>query len=199
MSYFQSPPAFAWLEDKAEGWQFGEQGLIDAILGRIGDGTKQCIEIGAGDGDRLPVTVDNLIKRGWRATLFEKEQSNRVKLIEKYSPFMVRGEWRPLENYRFQSWVAVIDIDSYDWLVLVEVAREKPALIVCEHADKARPINSECWIPSIELAGKTSEERGLMQATESALEMLVAKSYYKVCSTRVNSFFVRSDLLDLLA
>lgn len=188
-----------WLERHASGWQFGEQGIIDAVLIKIGDGESKFAEIGAGDGtEKLPLTCQRLLDRGWSAVLYEKCEQNRSALKKRHSPWVVRGEWVPLQGFTVSAWVVVIDVDSVDWLILVEVAKYKPGLIICEHADKANENCRDIYIPSSALAGTRHPIRGVLQATEGALEQLVAGSYTRIGSTRCNSIFVRDDLVDLL-
>ena len=52
----------AWLVEHLDGWQFGEQGLIPAVIDAVG-AVGRCVEYGAGDGECLPLTIDRMYAR----------------------------------------------------------------------------------------------------------------------------------------
>lgn len=198
---------FQWLEDRGNGWQFGEQGLIDAILSRLGDGSRRCMEIGAGDGGVLPVTVDRLIKAGWEARLYEIVEYRQKQLRERYGERVdVFGEWQAPGTLWVNDGVVVIDIDGFDCVVLGQVlGASRPAVVICEHYDKQapsqpskdemRPIRPPNW-----LLGKQIDGGFTVQAPAEVIQNIAGwRGYDRLGTTRVNSIFVRRDLTERLA
>src|SRR6185295_7091963 len=57
---------FDWLIHTKRGWQHGEQGIIEAIIGEIEKDIPAehlwAVEFGAGDGGKLPLTTDMLVR-----------------------------------------------------------------------------------------------------------------------------------------
>jgi len=193
-------PKYKWLESRGDGWQFGEQGIIDAIIERIGEGSRECFEIGAGDGDRLPVTCERLMKRGWDTTLWESDPIKRDSLWMLFGDgtgerFHVLGEYTPEVIPDYDDGVVVIDVDGMDYYLLrsIMLSGSRPNLILCEHADKRGEGSDELFIPTIEQATIPP----VKQATERAIVGLATGcGYVHIGSTRVNSFFVRDDLVE---
>jgi hypothetical protein len=62
----------AWLEGKQRNdtSQFGEDGLIEAVLSRIGETNRWCFEVGAADGEFFSNTK-RLRQAGWTSVLIE--------------------------------------------------------------------------------------------------------------------------------
>ena len=74
---------FAWLNDRADGWQFGETGILEALSERFNP--DLAIEIGAGDGQTLPLTLGFLLEKGVKTLLFEADElrQNALKMTKK--------------------------------------------------------------------------------------------------------------------
>ena len=64
--------------------QFGEDGLIEATLEKIGPVTKWCFEFGAADGTFFSNTK-RLWENGWNAVLIESDAEQYKKLAESES------------------------------------------------------------------------------------------------------------------
>ena len=187
MTWDFSDKRFEWLAEHATGWQFGESGMIAALVERIGLKPGKCMEVGAGDGISLPVTLAPLIQAGWTATLYERCEASQQRLRLEYPTARIFGEY---EFCLFAGGpdVIVIDIDGDDWRVLEEVVKltiaPKASIILCEHADTSGPQSS--FLPP--LKGQ--------QATHQHLIGIAARQYQCICINIVNSLFVRRDLVD---
>ena len=197
---------FAWLDDHADGWQFGETGFLKAICDRIG--VDQAVEIGAGDGtDALPLTLGFLYDRGVPTLLFEKDEASRAKLKERYPLADVRGEWsldKPPANDISAGACVVVDVDSFDYLIADSLVRFRypngPSVICVEHYDQCAPGSQGLGLPPKWLMGKQLAEGGfIIQAKLSDIAEMMRQNRYKfVGYSRVNSVYVRSDLVDAL-
>jgi hypothetical protein len=202
---------FAWLDDHADGWQFGETGFLKAICDRIG--VDQAVEIGAGDGtDELPLTLGFLYDRGVPTVLFEKDEASRAKLKERYPLADIRGEWS-LKSPQEQTQVSmispaacvVVDVDSVDFHIAASLVNDRfpkgPSVICVEHYDRCAPGADDVQgIPPRWLLGKQLAEGGfIIQAGwEDIEEYLNQFEYVLIGLSRVNSVHVRSDLVDAL-
>jgi len=192
-----SQPQWKWLEQLQEGWQFGEQGVLMALARRLNVTT--CSEIGAGDGEGLPVTIEPFIKGGLRCTLYEIDETKRARLLERFPHTEIRDKWH-IDQLGGWFWhdLVVIDIDGYDWFPFVCVANQRKAsCIMVEHADKNIPGSDRLYVPSMVNATDHRADGTTGSATEPTLEMMVAGMYTKVGSTRINSVYVRDDRLGL--
>jgi hypothetical protein len=197
---------FAWLDSHADGWQFGETGFLKAICDRIA--VDQAVEIGAGDGtDKLPLTLGFLYERGVPTVLFERDEASRAALGQRYPLADVRGEWTlgsPSHSAVSQSACVVIDVDSFDYHIadsLVWPRHPQSAAVICvEHYDLCGPRAKSAALPPRWLIGMQLAEGGfIIQATKLAIErMMVARGYALIGYSRVNSVYVRSDLVDAL-
>ena len=198
---------FAWLDDHADGWQFGETGFLKAICDRIG--VDQAVEIGAGDGtDALPLTLGFLYERGVPTVLFEKDEASRAALEQRYPLADVRGEWsldKPQCGLIFGRACVVVDVDSVDFHIAASLVCDRfpkgPAILCVEHYDRCAPGADDVQgIPPHWLLGKQLAEGGfIIQAGwEDMEEYLNAFEYWLVGISRVNSVYVRSDLVDAL-
>jgi hypothetical protein len=198
---------FAWLDDHADGWQFGETGFLKAICDRIG--VDQAVEIGAGDGtDELPLTLGFLYDRGVKTLLFEKRVASRAALKRRYPLAEVFGEWsldRPPIGSILTGACVVVDVDSVDFHIAASLVCDRfpkgPAILCVEHYDRCAPgADGVQGIPPRWLLGQQLAEGGfIIQAGwEDIEEYLNAFEYWLVGISRVNSVYVRNDLLGTL-
>jgi hypothetical protein len=192
----------AWLKSERNGWQFGEQGLIDAIVAKL---RKRfvlfgvAVEIGAGDGESLPLTCERLIGEGWHVIAYEADDTSRGKLQKKYADIDVRGK------YRFGSVdpcsVLIIDIDGADSIAMGSaLATCQPSLVVVEHYDKAGPYVTSGvdsfdepvpeWLLGMPLGVPKHKNFVIQSQSEHLDEIANSHGYAPVCQTRVNSFYV---------
>lgn len=61
--------------------QAGEDGIVGFLLGRMGEGDRCCVEIGAGDGRTCSNTMA-LREQGWRAVLVEADPTRAQRCAE---------------------------------------------------------------------------------------------------------------------
>jgi len=194
---------FEWLRNKRNGWQFGEQGLIDAIVAQLSPVWRVGIEIGAGDGDGLPLTLSPLYDRKWKIIAYEADEESQIKLVQKYQSLDVRGAYNfgPVPKCS----VAVIDIDGHDSLAMdAFLSHTIPYLLVVEHYDQAGPyVRFEedtfdqpipRWLLGMPL-GIPQNPGFLIQSPFHHLDAIASKyEMIPVCRTRVNSFYVSNWL-----
>lgn len=196
---------FRWMLNHLGGWQFGEQELIPALLDVI-DANEDCgpyVEIGAGDGDVLPLTIDRMYAKqpGW-CRLVEVDDERRALLKQRYpkAACYKHMDFGPLCGP--EPAVVVIDIDGLDSVVMRDMLDSgcRPSLIVCEHMDRHYSIGTTAPNPIPEwLLGTITEHGHTIQDTAETLHWMAAKyGYERIGFNRCNSFFVRKDLFPLL-
>lgn len=198
---------FAWLDDHADGWQFGETGFLKAICDRIG--VDQAVEIGAGDGtDALPLTLGFLYEQGVATVLFEKDEASRAALKERYPLAYVRGEWsleKPQASLISTGACVVVDVDSVDYHIAESIACTyldgSPKVICVEHYDHYGPNARDAYgVPPRWLLGQQLAEGGfVVQAGSAEIEDMMRRyCYVLVGVSRINSVYVRLGQVDAL-
>lgn len=198
---------FAWLDDHADGWQFGETGFLKAICDRIG--VDQAIEIGAGDGESLPLTLGFLYDRGVSTLLFEQDEQRRAKLKERYPLADVRGEWsldKPQSELIWPGACVVIDVDSVDYHIAESLAFKYlegrcPKVVCIEHYDHCGPNARDAYgVPPRWLLGQQLAEGGfIIQAGSAEIEDMMRRyCYVLVGISRINSVYVRLGQVEAL-
>jgi hypothetical protein len=185
---------FAWLIDHAGGWQFGEQGILIALADKIAP-SGQCVEIGAGDGDLLPLTIHPFYERGNECVLFEADAESLGSLVLKYPKATHRGRF----VNGFESVicncpaVCVIDVDGIDSQIMQNIlANHDPHVLMVEHFDKCHPADcdTEGDIPYW-LLGQHLPDNFRIQDNAATINSIAAENeYIRVGTTRVNSIFV---------
>lgn len=123
---------YAWLADYCDGWQFGEQGMLRELARRCR--CVQGVEIGAGDGEQLPVTLDFI----YDLVLFEIDAEKRKKLAEKYRNATIYGAYKPERSTLVNDGsIVVVDVDGCDLGIACSVlACRQPAVMCIEHYDR---------------------------------------------------------------
>jgi hypothetical protein len=189
---------FAWLSNHASGWQFGEQGILFMLASCISP-VGQCVEIGAGDGEELPLTIDPFYQDGADCVLFEADPVKLGKLLMKYPRACLRGEfdWK-MDGVGEEPLLVVIDIDGYDIEVMGECLTQcSPAILMVEHFDKSHPADCDeveimpSWVLGLRLEGGFT-----LQANAATLRHAARnKGYIRIGTTRVNSVFVHNSHL----
>jgi hypothetical protein len=191
-----------WLEGCAGGWQFGEQAILATIAVRLqADG--QCVEIGAGDGEGLPLTIEPWYNRGDRCLLYERDSEARTKLQSKFPNATIRGEFSESWIWDAEDEIAVcvIDVDGIDSTIMIDVlAHCRPTILMVEHFDMHHERNCEsvaavpAWLMGLPL------ERGFrIQDNAATINRYAAQyQYARVGRTRVNSIFVRDTDIEKL-
>jgi hypothetical protein len=198
-------PEFEWLTEKSAGWQFGEQGILAALAEAIGE-TGQCVEIGAGNGETLPLTIDPFYGHGLPCLLFEKDELALATLQHKYQNAVCRGEYHyslgiasPLHP---RALVVVIDVDGFDGPIMRDVLKVcTPSILMVEHFDRCHSSDS-CEIGDVPnwLLGQELPNGFKVQNNAATLENLARQfRYTRIGMTRVNSIFVYGPLAQKVA
>lgn len=218
----ESPPDPAmscdWLAQHAVGWQFGEQGVIEAIImvlePDIPEEHRWAVEFGAGDGATLPLTLDPIIRRmGWRSLLIEADehQCDVLRLRVPESSTIVNG-WVTLDESTCidahmecagcpqTPAVMVVDVNSIDYYIVAKM-KATPYILCVEHMDTENPQYPQGpFVPRLEDAGQILPGGYQLQGNTHALDETIVKSGYTlVYRTRVNSIYVRNDAVGRVA
>ena len=182
-------PCVPWLAGK--GWnqytQFGEDGLIDACLERIGETNRHCFEIGAADGSFYSNTL-RLRERGWHAVLLEADETQFYKMKEKYGKqsICVHGTIDNLDAALVPTGIdrtpdlGIIDIDGQDYWLWKEMILVRPRVMVVE-----------IFPPDKEALPPTRGQGNNGQAGLYPIKKLgETKGYQLVATTHCNAVFV---------
>lgn len=180
--------------------QFGEDGIIEAILGRIKPRTEWCFEVGASDGVFYSNTMQ-WRERGWQSLLMDCDTSKFVGLCKHRSERVtcllvdvtvtkidaVLGEVGAPRDLDF----GVIDIDGQDYHVWDDLVLFVPRVVMVEHAHRVD------YPPPPRMADVCGKET--VQAGRTAIaELGKRKGYELVCRTDVNSIFILESELSCL-
>lgn len=177
--------------------QFGEDGLVDAILGRIGETCRVAFECGAGDGVFLSNTA-RLASRGWHSYLVERDPILAAQCTNNRSRETVRKDTigpcgRPLDDVLSDMGcppdmdLMVIDIDGQDYWVVYDM-QARPRVLMVEY---------EC--PNLDSPPPERGDTACHQAGSTAIhELLDSKGYEVVVRTDCNAIAVRKELFALL-
>lgn len=182
--------------------QFGEDGLLDEMLRRIGEPllTKWCVEFGAWDGVHLSNTCNLIRAHGYRAVLIEGDPE-RAAQIPRNLPTdavtvlnkMVQFEGADtLDNLLARTAlpevfdVLSIDIDGADYWILESLRRYRPLILVVEYN------------PAIPNAVHYVQERSASISRGSSARAILAlartRGYVLAAATETNLLMVREEL-----
>jgi hypothetical protein len=197
----------AWLlEYKADVYsQTGEDGIIEAILSRIGDRDHWCVEFGAWDGQHLSNTRNLIEAYDYRAVLIEGDvtrfaaltkfykSNDRIFTLNEFVGFddesgldvLLRKTPIPAD-FDFLS----IDIDGNDYHVWNAARQYRPKLVAIEYNPT---IPTECHFVQ-QPDPQVNQGSSLFALTALA----TAKGYQLACVLQFNAFFVRDDLFPRL-
>jgi predicted SAM-dependent methyltransferase len=207
-------PRYAWLSRRANGWQFGEQGVIDAITERLFDKPGVCVEFGIGDTASSALMVSRLVKRGWKPVFIESDERLAQETVNAFgdSAVVLKAAVGHTEKDNLDVileagavsdiGVLVIDVDSIDWHIWNACEKTRPAVVCIEHHDlgdlcRVRDIPD---VPSPEVAGFLQPNGINRQANWEAVHDLgLKKGYVPMWRGRINTVFVRGDLAEKLA
>lgn len=209
-----------WVRRHASGWQFGEQGVIEAIIDHLGEripkDDRWAVEFGAGDGGVAPVTVASMLKReGWKLLLIESDQK-RADLLRHRVPgdstiinamVSIEGE-NAIDNIMARAKcpadpaIMVIDVDSIDYYIAKSM-KSRPYVLCVETMDIYNPVNTSVpYVPPIDICGNPTKDAsfgGCEQANAAAVDTLMLEYGYKlVFRSRCNSIYVRGDVAEMM-
>lgn len=177
--------------------QWGEDGLIAAIFGKIGAVNRWCFEVGAADGLIYSNTL-SLRSNGWAAVLIEADEYQYGRLTY-FESAKVRCVRERVTGKNLDCILAkhdaprdldlgVIDVDGPDYWVWHGMREYKPRVMIVEFSpDHLHPAEHIC---------KDDKATAEDQSGEAAIVALGSdKGYVHLGSTGYNSLFVRSDVL----
>jgi hypothetical protein len=179
--------------------QYGEDGIVEWIFGRLAPGTKTCVEFGAWDGRNLSNTFNLVAHHGWKAIYIEADPEKFPALQQTAAAYPAITPVRSLvgatgdtaldailgrhdvpEEFDLLS----IDIDGNDYGVWEASARYRPRLVIVEFNPT---------FPA-EFSYIDRDGRGFIGSSAAAFFALAArKGYGLLCRTETNLFFLRND------
>lgn len=178
--------------------QFGEDGILEEILNRIGVRENYCVEFGAWDGKHLSNTWNLWHEKGWSALLIEGE-ADRVNALEKslkqypkvrpYCAFVgLEGDNRldvilKRNNVPQEFDVLSIDVDGDDYHIFKSIEDFRPRVILVEY--------NPTIPPHIELIAAPGNYFGA--SALSILKLAKTKNYSLAACTTTNLILVRND------
>lgn len=168
--------------------QYGEDGIIEQLLGRLDEPTGFVIEFGAADGTFCSNTA-----RLWRdvggyeALLIESDQTLYDELVEKTSGFdgveCKHGFVTNIDDYTTRvADVCSIDVDGDDYQI-VERMTTNHQIVVVEHNPTVPP--------HVMMIGY--EGAGVGSSAAVITELMAAKGYTLVAATKTNVIFLYGD------
>jgi len=207
------PLTCEWLKHHVHGWQFGEQGVIEAMIREIEADipveNRWAVEFGAGDGITLPLVCEPIMLRdGWRFLLIEcdTKKTDVLRLRVPRSATIVNG-WVTLnpgttiDEHMERAGcpqspaLMVIDLNSIDYYVAANM-KATPYILCVEHMDEACEFyTTEAFVPRIEDCGKSMANGYQLQANSAALDAtMIPAGYTLIFRTRVNTIYARNDI-----
>jgi len=177
--------------------QWGEDGIIEEIFNRIGEGNKTCVEFGAWDGKYLSNCWNLWHNNRWKAILIEGEK-DRVENLKKdlknfpnVTPVLrfvtINGE-NSLDNIldevnqKETIDLLSIDIDSDDYAIF-ESLKRKPRVVIIEY--------NPTIPPHIDLVQKSGHNLG--NSVSSTYKLALKKGYKLAYLTYTNLVLVAEE------
>ncbi len=179
--------------------QWGEDGILEEIFKRIGEGNKTCIEFGAYNGPHLSNTWNLWFNKKWKALLIEGNPTRANKLKEYVSAhsqvkaveaFVAISGENSIESIIDREWkdtskidVMSIDIDGDDYYILESLEKYKPRLIIIEY--------NPTIPPHLDIIQKPDQYFG---SSALAITKLAEKKGYKLVEiVGTNCFFIQNE------
>lgn len=180
--------------------QFGEDGILDYLIQKIGVGQGSFVEFGAWDGEHLS-NCANLAKNGWSGCFIEGDKARYLDLVEKYKEYKnitpvccyveAVGD-NTLQNILNANGflqnidVLSIDIDGNDYYIFESLKDFNPTICVIEYNPT---------IPSQVAYVQPNDKEINFGCSLSALWLLAkSKNYELVAVTDLNAFFVPNKI-----
>lgn len=174
--------------------QFGEDGLIAAMLERIGMKNRWCFEVGAADGEFVSNTK-RLRNAGWTSVLIECAERwlPDLRKLANERTFVIERKIEPdsLDEILTKCGapedmdLGVIDIDGQDYWCWKGMQKYRPRLMLVEFA----PNNPDHLIPLG--VNDHNQQSGLNVIVNLGIE----KGYVPLIGTHCNVLFCREDEL----
>lgn len=199
--------------------QYGEDGALEAVFGKIGTTNRWCIECGAGDGIRYSNTR-KLIEEGWNAVLIEKDPAAYERLCQGIHALGFAADIVPFAGTKWERagqcvwtvWaVASASGDtSLDNILADAGCPNEPDLMVLDVDGQDyylwngllhyQPRVVLCEFDQFVEPGFIPPPDGLGQAGKQAiLSVAYTKSMRPIAQLGVNMLFVRAPLLQAVA
>jgi hypothetical protein len=186
--------------------QYGEDGILAEIFGRIGEGGKYAVEFGIEDGSEC-CTRHLFEARGWAGLLIDGSPDDAAAARRLYAgrPVGVLDRFLRVENILptfaeagvpIEPDLLVIDVDGNDywlWEKLLEVYR--PRVVVVEY--NGRWVPPRQWIMPYDPAHRWDSSVYFGASLESLVRLGTRHGYHLVACglAGVNAFFVRANQL----
>jgi len=191
-------PGWEFLESRQRNdfSQFGEDGLLEAVLERIGTTNQWCFEVGASDGVFYSNTK-RLRDLGWYAVLIEGDplsagkcrqfESRRVQVHqEKVNPKsldnILAGGGCPIRMD-----LGVIDVDGQDYWIWDGLKVFRPRVMLMEFMYLNDNFTDAAFVPELNGAGQAG--------MEAIVELGNRKGYVPLVATYCNLLFVDKSCL----
>ena len=185
-------PYVDWLQGKGANLytQFGEDGLIQGCLDRIGSTNRHCFEIGAADGRFFSNTL-RLREEDWYAVLIESDPklSQALEMDFGHQSTCIYELCEDLDrtlsttDIDLHPDLGVIDIDGQDWYLWNDLEKYVPRVMLVEIAtsgeDEPVPDRGEKGQAGLTAIRNLGEEKG----------------YELVATTYCNALFVHKEAL----
>ena len=176
--------------------QWGEDGILEELFRRIGEGNKTCVEFGAWDGKHMSNTWRLWHDKNWAAVLIEGDQKRHLDLkvatetypkvtpyhafVRKSGPDSLDEIFKKLNLQKID--LVSIDIDGDDYYILESLAI-KPRVVIIEFNPT---------IPSfMSIVSKDGEYFG--SSAKAITELGEKKGYTLAAITETNCILVRND------
>jgi hypothetical protein len=182
--------------------EFGEDGIIRAILERLPAVPKWCVEFGAWDGKRASNTHRLMVEEDWSGVFIEGDRKRFRELHRTYegnpqalcvnayvelegadSLDGILGRTGTPENFGVLS----IDVDGDDWHIWRSLTGYRPAVVVIEF--------NPTIPPDIDFVQHAGVHQG---SSLRAFVRLGREKGYELAAAVGNAFFVRDDLFPAL-
>ncbi len=179
--------------------QWGDDGVIEEIFKRIGEGNKTCVDFGAYDGPHLSNTWNLWNNKGWNALLIEGN-SGRVKSLREYTEgnskikivnaFVTISGENKIDNIVEKNLgsnakidLMSIDIDGDDYYIMDSIEKFLPRVIVIEFNPT---------IPAhIDIVQEPGEYFG--SSANSINKLATKKGYRLIEIIGTNCYFIREE------
>lgn len=194
---------YRWLVAKQDGWQCGEQRLLAAIAEKLEiAGSCSCLEIGAGDGNDLPLSCQRLIDMGGRAYVVDCNPSAtaslRVRFANNEKVTVIEQKVTPGNVgsvIGFTPSILLIDVDSTDYYLWKAIENDAKIVMVEHHnLGDLRMSATEPFVPPYPQP-MSDDEGHPIQANYVALDRLARdKGYTIIARTFLNSIYARDDV-----
>jgi hypothetical protein len=193
-----------WLFKKAHNHhsQYGEDGILEAVLDLVGEEPNWCVEFGAWDGSYLSNTWHLIESRGFSAVLIEGDKKRSLDLARRAKEVGVLAVNAFVGFTREDGLDAIlsdtpipedftllsIDVDGNDYHIWKAVEKYKPRIVVIEFNPT---------IPTaVEFVQPADPRINQGSSITSIAKLGKEKGYELVCVTEANGIFVRREFFD---